>query len=31
EGDEGEPGYTTPGRLFAWGYLRGLMQATETR
>ena len=31
EGDEGEPGYTTPGRLFAWGYLRGLMQATEKR
>ncbi len=31
EGDAGEPGYTTPGRLFAWGYLRGLMQATETR
>ncbi|MCP4174353.1 MAG: TIM barrel protein [Fuerstiella sp.] len=31
EGDHGEPGYTTPGRLFAWGYLRGLMQATEPR
>jgi mannonate dehydratase len=30
EGDDGEPGYTTPGRLFAWGYLRGLMHATET-
>jgi D-mannonate dehydratase len=27
--DEGEPGYTTKGRLFAWGYMRGLMQATE--
>ena len=28
--DNGEPGYTTLGRLFAWGYLRGLMQATES-
>jgi mannonate dehydratase len=27
--DEGEPGYTMRGRLFAFGYLRGLMQATE--
>ncbi|MEZ6052914.1 MAG: mannonate dehydratase [Planctomycetaceae bacterium] len=27
--DEGEPGYTMQGRLFAYGYLRGLMQATE--
>lgn len=27
--DEGEPGYTTKGRLFAWGYMRGLMQATQ--
>lgn len=26
---EGEPGYTMRGRLFAWGYLRGLMQATD--
>jgi mannonate dehydratase len=26
--DDGEPGYTTLGRLFAWGYMRGLMQAT---
>lgn len=26
--DDGEPGYTTKGRLFAWGYLRGLIQAT---
>lgn len=24
---DGEPGYTIRGRLFAWGYLRGLMQA----
>jgi mannonate dehydratase len=29
EGEEGEPGYTMLGRLFAWGYLRGLMQAVE--
>ena len=28
--DEGVPGYTTKGRLFAWGYMRGLMQATES-
>ena len=27
--DDGDPGYTTKGRLFAWGYMRGLMQATE--
>ena len=26
--DDGEPGYTTKGRLFAFGYLRGLIQAT---
>jgi mannonate dehydratase len=26
-GEEGEPGYTMLGRLFAYGYLRGLMQA----
>jgi mannonate dehydratase len=26
--DEGEPGYTMLGRLFAYGYMRGLMQAT---
>lgn len=26
----GEPGYTMLGRLFAYGYLRGLMHATET-
>ncbi len=25
--DDGEPGYTMKGRLFAYGYLRGLMQA----
>lgn len=25
--DDGEPGYTTRGRLFAWGYIRGLMQS----
>ena len=28
--DDGEPGYTTLGRLFAWGYLRGLMHATDS-
>ena len=27
--DDGEPGYTMLGRLFAYGYIRGLMQATE--
>lgn len=27
--DDGESGYTTLGRLFAWGYMRGLMQATD--
>lgn len=27
--DDGEPGYTMLGRLFAWGYVRGLMHATE--
>jgi len=26
--DDGEPGYTMLGRLFAYGYMRGLMQAT---
>ncbi|REK12945.1 MAG: mannonate dehydratase [Planctomycetota bacterium] len=26
--DDGEPGYTMKGRLFAFGYIRGLMQAT---
>lgn len=31
--DDGEPGYTMQGRLFAYGYMRGLMQAVgcETR
>jgi mannonate dehydratase len=28
-GETGEPGYTMLGRLFAYGYIRGLMQATE--
>lgn len=28
--DDGEPGYTMKGRLFAFGYLRALMQATAT-
>ncbi|MEX0977433.1 MAG: mannonate dehydratase [Pirellulales bacterium] len=27
--DDSEPGYTMKGRLFAFGYIRGLMQATE--
>ena len=27
--DDGEPGYTMRGRLFAWGYIRGLMHATK--
>jgi len=27
---DGEPGYTMAGRLFAWGYMRGLMQAAES-
>lgn len=27
-GEDGEPGYTMLGRLFAYGYLRGLMHAT---
>jgi mannonate dehydratase len=27
-GEEGEPGYTMLGRLFAYGYIRGLMDAT---
>lgn len=27
--EQGEPGYTMLGRLFAYGYMRGLMQATE--
>ena len=29
--DEGTPGYTMLGRLFAYGYIRGLFQATEAR
>lgn len=28
-GEQGEPGYTMLGRLFAYGYMRGLMQAVE--
>jgi mannonate dehydratase len=27
--ETGPPGYTTLGRLFAYGYMRGLMQAVE--
>jgi mannonate dehydratase len=27
--NDGEPGYTMLGRLFAYGYIRGLMQATD--
>ena len=27
--EDGEPGYTMLGRLFAYGYIRGLIQATE--
>jgi mannonate dehydratase len=27
--DDGEPGYTMLGRLFAYGYIRGLMHATD--
>ncbi len=27
--DDGEPGYTMLGRLFAFGYIRGMMHATE--
>ena len=31
DGEEsGEPGYTMMGRLFAYGYMRGLMQAAES-
>lgn len=29
--DDGEPGYTMLGRLFAYGYIRGLLQATATQ
>ncbi|MEQ9411285.1 MAG: mannonate dehydratase [Fuerstiella sp.] len=28
--DSGEPGYTMLGRLFAWGYIRGLLQAANS-
>lgn len=28
--DDGEPGYTMLGRLFAYGYIRGLLQATSS-
>ena len=28
--DDGEPGYTTLGRLFAWGYMRGLMEGCQS-
>ncbi len=28
--DDGVPGYTMLGRLYAYGYIRGLMQATDT-
>ena len=27
--DDGEPGYTQLGRLFAYGYMRGLMHAAQ--
>jgi mannonate dehydratase len=27
--DDGEPGYTMLGRLFAYGYIQALIQATE--
>lgn len=27
--DDGEPGYTMLGRLFAWGYIRGLIHGTK--
>jgi mannonate dehydratase len=29
--EDGEPGYTMLGRLFAFGYMRGLIQATQTK
>lgn len=29
--DDGEPGYTMLGRLFAYGYIRALIQATEPK
>ncbi len=27
--DDGEPGYTMLGRLYAYGYMKGLFQATD--
>ena len=27
--DDGEPGYTMKGRLFAFGYIRGLMHGAS--
>ena len=27
--DDGEPGYTMLGRLFAFGYIRGLIHGTD--
>jgi mannonate dehydratase len=29
--DDGEPGYTMLGRLFAWGYMRGLMHGVDQK
>ncbi len=31
DGETGEPGYTMQGRLFAVGYMRGLLQAAQSR
>ena len=28
--EDGEPGYTMMGRLFAYGYMRGLIQAAQS-
>lgn len=28
--DDGEPGYTIPGRLFAFGYIRGLLRGAKS-
>jgi mannonate dehydratase len=28
--EDGEPGYTMMGRLFAYGYMRGLIQAVQS-
>lgn len=30
DGEQGTPGYTMLGRLYAYGYIRGLIQATES-